>query len=105
LSKEKNPPIDRVIECGVIARFVEFLSSPNTILQFEAAWALTSEFRLLLFVCIHTHHIPGLTLTDIASGTSEHTQTVINAGAVPYFIQLLSANNADVREQAYVLDH
>jgi importin subunit alpha-6/7 len=33
LSKERNPPIERVIECGVIPRFVEFLSSDNTTLQ------------------------------------------------------------------------
>ena len=32
LSKERNPPIEKVIECGVIPRFVEFLSStPNTL--------------------------------------------------------------------------
>ncbi|KAK4685657.1 importin subunit alpha-6/7, partial [Tremellales sp. Uapishka_1] len=78
LSKEKNPPIDRVIECGVVPRFVEFLSSSHTMIQFEAAWALT----------------------NIASGTSEHTQVVIAAGAVPLFIQLLSSSVLDVREQA-----
>ena len=33
LSKEKNPPIERVIECGVVARFVEFLKTGQPMLQ------------------------------------------------------------------------
>ncbi|KZT57117.1 ARM repeat-containing protein [Calocera cornea HHB12733] len=78
LSKEKNPPIDRVIECGVVPRFVEFLQTAHHMIQFEAAWALT----------------------NIASGTAEHTQVVIQSGAVPMFIQLLQSSSPDVREQA-----
>ncbi|KAF9364911.1 Importin alpha subunit (Karyopherin alpha subunit) (Serine-rich RNA polymerase I suppressor protein) [Mortierella sp. NVP85] len=78
LSKERNPPIDEVIRCGVVPRFVEFLRSPHAVVQFEAAWALT----------------------NIASGSSAQTQFVIEAGAVPLFVELLSSPVPDVKEQA-----
>ena len=33
LSKEKNPPIEMVIDMGVVTRFVEFLRTGHSMLQ------------------------------------------------------------------------
>lgn len=79
LSSDRNPPIDDLITSGILPILVECLSrneSPS--LQFEAAWALT----------------------NIASGTSAQTQAVVNAGAVPFFLQLLRSRHQNVCEQA-----
>ena len=37
LSKEKNPPIEQVIECGVVPRFVQFLQGDYVMLQVSLA--------------------------------------------------------------------
>ena len=79
LSREYRPPIDVVIESGVVPTLVQFMDQNQPeMLQLEAAWALT----------------------NIASGTSEQTKYVVDSGAVPLFIQLLYTGSVEVQEQA-----
>ena len=46
LSKEKNPPIERVIDCGVVPRFVEFLKHGHSMLQVGTRPLSSGEFCL-----------------------------------------------------------
>lgn len=87
LSSDRNPPIDDLIQSGILPILVKCLEGtakeePSTMegpsLQFEAAWALT----------------------NIASGTSRQTQAVVQAGAVPLFLKLLQSSSQNVCEQA-----
>lgn len=79
LSSDRNPPIDDLLRSGILPILVRCLDrDDNPSLQFEAAWALT----------------------NIASGTSEQTQAVVEAHAVPRFLRLLNSSHQNVCEQA-----
>jgi len=73
----ENPPAATTVEVGALPPLVEALKQEQSSeLQFEAAWALT----------------------NIAS--TDFTKQVVQSGAVPSLIKLLSSSSADVREQA-----
>ncbi|CAH2056075.1 unnamed protein product, partial [Iphiclides podalirius] len=82
LSQEKNPPITIMVNAGVIKPLVEALDRDDCQdLQFEAAWAIT----------------------NIASGTHDHTMAVINGGAIPKLVSLLARGGIVGEQSAWAL--
>lgn len=79
LSVLKNPPIQEIIDVGIVPKLIWFLASnEHPKLQLEAAWALT----------------------NIASGITEHTLVVVENGVIPILIALLVNSVDHIREQA-----
>eukprot|EP00056_Hartaetosiga_gracilis_P020525 m.19967 g.19967 ORF g.19967 m.19967 type:complete len:536 (-) comp8529_c0_seq1:80-1687(-) len=76
--KYAKDTVKYLVENGVVPRIVEFLAIDHGDIQYEAAW----------------------TLTNVASGDSEDTMTVVAAGAVQPLIELLSNETEKIREQA-----
>lgn len=77
LSRETDPPVEAIIQSGLLPRFVQFLGrNEMPKLQFEAAWALT----------------------NVAS--TQYTSVVVDLGVTPFLSQLLRSPNSDVREQS-----
>jgi len=79
LSNDQGPPIQSVIDANMVPRLINFMQDDKEPhLQLEAAWALT----------------------NIASGTTQQTQSIIDKGGIPCFIKLLSSNKLEIAEQA-----
>lgn len=78
LTLEHNPPIQEVIDAGVVPHLLDWLERGDfPQLQYEATWILT----------------------NITSGSHQHTQVIIEKGAVPLLISRLHSSNEDVKEQ------
>ena len=101
LSIESNPPIQAVINAGVVPRFREFLQSSSPKLQFEAAWTLTNIARFeRKKKTPFASHRGALNETNVApshSGSSAETRAVVDSGAVPIFVQMLRSPHDQVR--------
>uniref|UniRef100_A0AC34F0D7 Importin subunit alpha n=1 Tax=Panagrolaimus sp. ES5 TaxID=591445 RepID=A0AC34F0D7_9BILA len=69
---------DEIIESGIVPVLVKLLKSNNSDVIYEAVW----------------------TITNLASGTSEQTQSVVESDAIPSLIDLLEYNNTAIKNQA-----
>mmetsp|Transcript_30523 Transcript_30523/g.61519 ORF Transcript_30523/g.61519 Transcript_30523/m.61519 type:complete len:519 (+) Transcript_30523:3360-4916(+) len=79
VSIENDPPIEEILNSGVLPIFVSFLKDHTEVqLQFEAAWIIT----------------------NIASGSSEQTLVLIQNEVVEILINLLESKNDNVKEQS-----
>jgi len=73
------PPIQSVIDANLVPLLISFMKrEDHPHLQLEAAWALT----------------------NVASGSSHQTQTIIDKGGIPLFVKLLKSKFPEVAEQA-----
>ncbi|KAG8896665.1 Importin subunit alpha-7, partial [Tulasnella sp. 417] len=70
--------VQPVIDTGLVPAVISLLDSEDASLQCEAAWIVT----------------------NIASGTTEQTEQVTDAGALPKLITLSASSNADVADNA-----
>jgi len=81
VSIENDPPLQEVIDSGAVPELIELLEeSDRHEVQFECCWALT----------------------NLVSGTTKHTNLVLEHGAAPTLVNILNSPgvNLDVKEQA-----
>lgn len=77
LSIEKGPPIDQVIEAGVVPAMIACLDIDDANMQFESAWCLT----------------------NVASGTTANVRYLVDQGILPKLMALLKSKSPEVVEQ------
>lgn len=79
LTRVAHPPVEEAINVpGLLRKIVSFLSHPSHEFQYEAVWILT----------------------NLSSGNEEQTTAVVEAGAVPFLMQLLHSPRLRIKEQS-----
>ena len=70
MSVADEPPIQPIVDTGIIPKFIEFINQEEyPQLQLEATWALT----------------------NVASGSTQQCQSIVDKGGIPLFIKLLKS--------------
>ncbi|GAB5576699.1 importin subunit alpha-3 isoform X2 [Prionailurus iriomotensis] len=102
LSSDRNPPIDDLIKSGILPILVHCLERDDNLIFKEKGYKmeLKKPKGKTVQACPSLQFEAAWALTNIASGTSEQTQAVVQSNAVPLFLRLLHSPHQNVCEQA-----
>lgn len=89
LSADSSPPIQAVVDSGVVPRFVELLSKKSRVYT-------NGDENLIRSIRLET----GWVITNIASGSSVQTKVIVEFGACPLLVDMLSENDEEIVDQA-----
>lgn len=99
LSVECNPPIDQVIKADLVPRFVELLQM-SAYEHFLAESRTASTMQLIAKTRIESAWV----ITNVASGSTDQTMIVTEAGAVPHLVAMLGeADDAIIDQSVWAL--
>jgi len=105
LSREYNPPIDEVIDCGAVQYFVQYLD-PTQIEQYCQIKKTDDEpidpSKTIVISKLQLYALQlevDWCISNIVSGTSDHVKYIVEMGCVPLLINLLKSEDCDVRRQ------
>lgn len=76
-----DPPIQEIIDLGLVYDIIMYLDHGLPEFQLEALWILT----------------------NIASGESEHVNSIIQKGGIPKITNLIDSKIAEIQEQVSLL--
>lgn len=102
LSSRKCAPIDDFIKAGILPMLKVFLTSKFND-KYDDILLLINSYNLLNINIFHRTDFQyecAWILTNIASGSSENTGSIVEIGAVPLLIDLLKSPDIRVMEQA-----
>lgn len=78
LSFQTDPPIQELIDIGIVPELIELLKNSPAEFQYEALWCLT----------------------NIATGTTDQANSIVVKGGVPNIIALMDSNIEELKNQA-----
>lgn len=100
LSREKKPPIDQIIETGLVPYLSELLLLDQVLrqkLEMNSSYKKPDSDEIVYSTIFEA----AWALTNICSGTSQQTHAVVAVGALPKFIRLLTiTSHMNIVEQA-----
>lgn len=108
VSVEDSPPIQPVIDSGVVPRFVQmldlsYLTSPQMNRSGKQIMEITKdtpEYDATIELINKIRVESAWVITNIASGTTVQTRSVTDSGAIPYLVNMLFDTNDLVVDQS-----